>query len=330
MTNRSAIDSAIAKMKKEFGDRTVIRAGDQEIVPVNVISTGILSFDRALRCGGWPRGRIVEIYGWESSCKTGITLKTIAGVQAAGGQALFIDAERSLDLMWAERAYGVNPESLVVAEPETCEDAFSIIESFVREQIDIVVVDSVEGLVPKAEIDASYGESVMGVKGRLMSQGLRKLAQIVSASDSVVIFISQLRQKIGIVYGNPDVTTGGNGLKMWASVRVEAKKSQPIKEGDIEAGTKVRVKVIKSKVGPARDEAEFDHYYGKCECHAPGFDINADLLEAGVAAGVIEKAAANYSFAGERIATGRENAAKQFANVKLADAVRAAIRKAGA
>jgi recombination protein RecA len=330
MTQRSEIDAAIAKLKKDYGDRTVARVGDEEIVPVDAIPTGIFSLDRAFGCGGWPRGRICEIYGPESSSKSGVMLKSIATAQSMKLEAALVDAEQSADLIWAERAFGVQPEPLVMSQPETAEQAFGIIEGLVKAKIDLIVVDSVEGLVPRAEMEGDFGESQMGVKARIMSQALRKLKDPLANAQTALVFINQIREKVGVVFGSPEITTGGRALKFWASLRVDMRRTNKIKEGDSEVGIHLKARVVKNKVARPFGETEFDYYSGKCECHAEGFDLASDLLEAGIAAGVIVKEGNTYSFAGERLAVGRAAAAKQCENLKLADAVKAAVRKAGA
>ncbi|HET7754948.1 MAG TPA: recombinase RecA [Anaeromyxobacteraceae bacterium] len=300
-----ALTSAMGSIEKQFGKGSIMRLGENAEAPrMDVIPTGSIGLDVALGVGGYPRGRVVEIYGPESSGKTTLTLHAIAECQRAGGVAAFIDAEHALDVTYA-RKLGVGLADLLVSQPDTGEQALEIAEQLVRSgAIDLVVVDSVAALVPKAEIEGEMGDSHMGVQARLMSQALRKLASVVSRNKTTVVFINQIRMKIGVVFGNPETTTGGNALKYYASVRLDIRRTGQVKEGEQVVGSRTRVKVVKNKVAPPFREAEFDIRYGV------GIDRLAEAIDLGVERGVIEKSGAFYSFAAERMGQGREKAAE--------------------
>ena len=301
-----AIDLAFAQIEKQFGKGSIMRLGSKEaIVPIAVISTGAISFDAALGVGGVPRGRVVEIFGPESSGKTTIALQVIAQAQANGGMAAFVDAEHALDPGYAKKL-GVDVDNLLVSQPDYGEQALEIAEALVRSgAIDVLVVDSVAALVPKAELDGEMGDSHMGLQARLMSQALRKLTGIVSKSRTCLIFINQIREKIGVMFGNPETTTGGRALKFYSSVRIDIRRIAAIKEGDQVIGSRTKVKVVKNKVAAPFREAEFDILYGE------GISREGDLLDLAASHGVVEKSGAWFSYKGERIGQGRENA-RQF------------------
>ncbi|PYV82000.1 MAG: recombinase RecA [Acidobacteria bacterium] len=301
-----AIDLAFAQIEKQFGKGSIMRLGSKEaIVPIAVISTGAISFDGALGVGGFPRGRVVEIFGPESSGKTTIALQVVASAQAGGGMAAFVDAEHALDPGYAKKL-GVDVDNLLVSQPDYGEQALEITEQLVRSgAIDVLVVDSVAALVPKAELDGEMGDSHMGLQARLMSQALRKLTGTVSKSRTCLIFINQIREKIGVMFGNPETTTGGRALKFYASVRVDIRRIAAIKEGDVVVGSRTRVKVVKNKVAAPFRESEFDILYGE------GISREGDLLDLAVNQNILEKSGSWYSYKGERIGQGRENA-RQF------------------
>jgi recombination protein RecA len=297
-----AIDLALAQIEKQFGKGSIMRLGNKEaIVPISVISTGSISFDAALGVGGVPRGRVIEIFGPESSGKTTITLQIIAEAQKAGGMAAFVDAEHALDPQYAKKL-GVDVDNLLVSQPDYGEQALEITEALVRSgAIDVLVVDSVAALVPKAELDGEMGDSHMGLQARLMSQALRKLTGTVSKSRTSLIFINQIREKIGVMFGNPETTTGGRALKFYSSVRIDIRRIAAVKEGDVVVGSRTKIKVVKNKVAAPFREAEFDILYGE------GISREGDVLDLAVAQNVVEKSGAWYSYAGERIGQGREN-----------------------
>jgi len=295
--------AAISQIEKDHGKGAIMRLGSRDIlVPVSVIPSGCLSIDAALGVGGFPRGRVIEIYGPESGGKTTMTLHVIAEAQKLGGQAAFIDAEHALDPTYA-RKLGVDVDNLLVSQPDNGEQALEIAETLIRSGgVDIVVVDSVAALVPKAELEGDMGDPQMGLQARLMSQALRKLTGIVSKSRTCLIFINQIREKIGVMFGNPETTTGGRALKFYASMRVDIRRIQAIKEGDKVVGSRTRAKVVKNKVAAPFREAEFDIVYGE------GISREGDLIDLGVDKGVLEKSGTWISFGGERMGQGRENA----------------------
>lgn len=302
---QAALESALTQIEKAYGKGSVMKLGDGNAhMNVETIPTGSLSLDIALGVGGIPRGRIIEIYGPESSGKTTVALHMVAEAQKMGGIAAFIDAEHALDPAYAEKI-GVNINELYVSQPDNGEQALEITETMVRSgAIDIIIVDSVAALVPKGEIEGDMGDSHMGLQARLMSQGLRKLTGIVSKSNCIVIFINQLRDKIGVMFGSPETTTGGRALKFYASVRLDVRKVEQIKQGGELIGSKTRIKVVKNKVAPPFKEAEFDIMYGL------GISKEGDILDLGVASDVIDKGGAWYSYEGNKIGQGRENAKK--------------------
>jgi len=319
-----ALDIAVGQIEKQFGKGSIMRLGQRGAIgPVDVIPTGAISIDYALGIGGMPRGRVVEIYGPESSGKTTLALQVIAEAQKAGGMAAFVDAEHALDAQYAQKL-GVDVENLLVSQPDHGEQALEIVEVLIRSGgVDVVVVDSVAALVPKAEIDGEMGEAQMGLQARLMSQALRKLTGIVSKSKTCLIFINQLREKIGVMFGNPETTTGGRALKFYSSVRVDIRRIGAIKDGDTMVGGRTRVKIVKNKVAPPFREAEFDVMYGE------GISREGDLVDQGVERNIIEKSGTWFSYGGERLGQGRENA-KAFLkqNTEMAADIEAKLRKA--
>jgi recombination protein RecA len=299
---RRVIDLALAQMEKQFGKGAVLRLGSRQVIAVEVIPSGSLAVDAALGVGGFPRGRVVEIFGPESSGKTTLALQVIAEAQKRGGEAAFIDAEHALDAIYA-RKLGVDVDSLLVSQPDYGEQALEITAALVGSgAVDVVVVDSVAALVPKAELDGEMGDSHMGLQARLMSQALRKLTGVVARNNTCLIFINQIREKIGVMFGNPETTTGGRALKFYASVRVEVRRASSIKDGEQVIGSRTRIKVVKNKVAAPFREAEVDLIHGE------GISAEADLLDLGVAQGLIEKTGSWFSYQGERIGQGRDNA----------------------
>ena len=301
-----AIDLAMGQIEKQFGKGSIMRLGEGAVLPdVKSISTGALSLNIALGIGGVPRGRIVEIYGPESSGKTTLALHIAAEAQKVGGVAAFIDAEHALDVHYAKKL-GVNTDDLLISQPDTGEQALEIVEVLVRSgAIDVMIIDSVAALVPRAEIEGEMGDSHMGLQARLMSQALRKLTATISKSHCCVIFINQIRMKIGVMFGNPETTTGGNALKFYASVRMDIRRIASLKQGQDAIGNRTRVKIVKNKVAPPFKEAEFDIMYGT------GISREGDLVDLGVECNVVEKSGSWFSYGDERIGQGRENA-KQF------------------
>jgi len=319
---RKALSAALSQIEKQFGKGAVMRMGDVSAVKdVDVISTGSLTLDIALGIGGLPAGRIVEIYGPESSGKTTLALQAIAECQKKGGTAAFVDAEHALDPVYAEKL-GVNVDDLLVSQPDTGEQALEITDMLVRSgAVDLVVVDSVAALTPKAEIEGEMGDSHVGLQARLMSQALRKLTGNIKRSNTLVIFINQIRMKIGVMFGNPETTTGGNALKFYASVRMDIRRIGAVKKGDEVVGNQTRVKVVKNKMAPPFKQAEFEIMYGE------GTSREGEILDLGVAEGIVEKSGAWYSYQGERIGQGKENA-RQFLreHPEMAEEIEQAIR----
>jgi recombination protein RecA len=317
------LESAIAQIEKTYGKGSIMRLGNRDVlVPVSVISTGSISLDAALGVGGLPRGRVVEIYGPESGGKTTLTLHVIAEAQKLGGQAAFIDAEHALDPAYA-RKLGVDVDNLLVSQPDNGEQALEIAETLIRSNaVDIVVVDSVAALVPRAELEGDMGDPQMGLQARLMSQALRKLTAIVSKSRTCLIFINQIREKIGVMFGNPETTTGGRALKFYSSIRLDIRRIQSIKEGDRVIGSRTRGKVVKNKVAAPFREAEFDIIYGE------GISREGDLIDVGVEQGVLEKSGTWISFGADRLGQGRENARQLLKeNADIRNKLEAVLRK---
>ncbi len=319
-----ALDLAVAQIEKQFGKGAIMRLGSEEVLSdVPAISSGSLGLDIALGVGGFPRGRVVEIYGPEASGKTTLTLHAIAEAQRAGGATAFIDAEHALDITYA-RKLGVKTDELLIAQPDTGEQALEITETLVRSgALDLIVIDSVAALVPRAELEGEMGDAHMGLQARLMSQALRKLTATISKSQTTVIFINQIRMKIGVMFGNPETTTGGNALKFYASVRLDIRRIESIKEGQEVTGNRARVKVVKNKVAPPFKQAEFDILFNE------GISKAGEILDLGVDRGIVEKSGAWYSYKGERIGQGRDQA-RGFVkgNPALAKAIEEAIREA--
>ncbi|HLW80958.1 MAG TPA: recombinase RecA [Candidatus Acidoferrales bacterium] len=317
------LDAAVAQIEKQYGKGSIMRLGNKDVlVPVSVIPTGSISIDAALGVGGLPRGRVIEIYGPESGGKTTLTLHVIAEAQKMGGIAAFIDAEHALDPSYA-RKLGVDVDNLLVSQPDNGEQALEITEALIRSGgVDIVVIDSVAALVPKAELEGDMGDPQMGMQARLMSQALRKLTAIVSKSRTCLVFINQIREKIGVMFGNPETTTGGRALKFYSSIRLDIRRIQSIKEGDRVIGSRTRAKVVKNKVAAPFREAEFDILYGE------GVSREGDLLDLGVARNVLEKSGTWISFRGERLGQGRENARVFLReNTDIRNKIEAALRK---
>ena len=319
---RKALEIAMGQIEKEFGKGSVMKLGEYKGMNVESIPTGALSLDVALGIGGIPKGRIIEIFGPESSGKTTLALHMIAEAQKKGGEAAFIDAEHALDPVYAKNL-GVDIDNLIVSQPDTGEQGLEIAEALVRSgAIDIIVVDSVAALVPKAEIDGDMGDAHVGLQARLMSQALRKLAGVINKSNSVIVFINQLREKVGVMFGNPETTPGGRALKFYASVRLDIRRIESIKQDGNVIGNRVRVKVVKNKVAPPFREAEFDIIYGK------GISKSGNILDLAVSLDIINKSGAWFSYNGERIGQGRENAKSYLENnPKMMDEVETKVRK---
>ncbi len=302
---KEALEAAMLQIEKNYGKGSVMKLGEKSSMQIETLPTGALSLDYALGIGGLPKGRIIEIYGPESSGKTTVALHVIAEAQKRGGEVAFVDAEHALDPNYAKKL-GVNVEELIVSQPDTGEQALEIAEMLVRSNaIDVIVIDSVAALVPKSEIEGEMGDSHVGLHARLMSQALRKLAGVISRTNTIAIFINQLREKVGVIYGNPEVTTGGRALKFYSSVRLEVRKQELIKQGTEILGARTKVKVVKNKVAPPFKEAEFDIMYGE------GISKIGCILDIGAATGIIQKSGTWYNYEEERIGQGRENA-KQF------------------
>ena len=321
---KRALEVALSKIEKDFGKGSVMKLGDAaEKMNVEVISTGCLQLDMALGVGGLPRGRIIEIYGPESSGKTTVALHVVAEAQKAGGTAAFIDAEHALDPVYA-KALGVNVDNLLVSQPDTGEQALEIAEALVRSgAVDCIVIDSVAALVPRSEIEGEMGDSFVGLQARLMSQALRKLAGVLAKSNCVAIFINQLREKVGVMYGNPEVTTGGRALKFYASVRIDVRRIEHIKNGSELMGSRTRAKVVKNKIAPPFKEAEFDIMYGE------GISRFGELVDLGVKYNIVQKSGAWFSYGEMRLGQGRDNSKLTLkSNPELADEIEAKIRQA--
>ena len=321
LEKRKALEAAMGQIEKQFGKGSVMKLGEFKAMEVEAIPTGALSLDIALGIGGVPRGRIIEVFGPESSGKTTLALHVIAEAQKAGGEAAFIDAEHALDPVYAKKL-GVDIDNLIVSQPDTGEQALEITEALVRSgALDVIVVDSVAALVPKAEIDGDMGDSHIGLQARLMSQALRKLAGVINKSKCVVIFINQLREKVGVMFGNPETTAGGRALKYYASVRLDIRKIENIKQDGEVVGNRARVKVVKNKVAPPFREAEFDIVYGK------GISKEGNILDIAVNLDIVDKSGSWFSYDGERIGQGRENVKKYLSeNPEIMDEIEKKIR----
>jgi len=319
-----ALQAALAQIEKQFGKGSIMRLGEGEkIEDIQVVSTGSLGLDIALGVGGLPRGRVVEIYGPESSGKTTLTLQVIAEMQKIGGTCAFIDAEHALDIQYAQKL-GVNLQDLLISQPDTGEQALEIVDSLVRSgSIDLVVVDSVAALTPKAELEGEMGDSLPGLQARLMSQALRKLTATIKKTNTMVIFINQIRMKIGVMFGNPETTTGGNALKFYASVRLDIRRTGNIKKGEEVIGSETKVKVVKNKVAPPFKTAEFDILYGE------GISREGEIIDMGANARVVDKSGAWYAYNGEKIGQGKDNA-REFLreNAELAREIENKVREA--
>jgi len=325
MDRERAVEQAISQIEKQFGRGSIMKMGEERVIDIPAISTGSLALDIALGIGGVPRGRVLEVFGPESSGKTTLALHIAAEAQVKGGMVAFVDAEHALDVGYA-RKLGVDVDSLLVSQPDTGEQALDITEILVRSGgVDVLIVDSVAALVPRAEIEGDMGDSHMGLQARLMSQALRKLTGAISKSKTCVIFINQIRMKIGVMFGNPETTTGGNALKFYATQRLDIRRIGAIKEGDQVVGNRTRVKVVKNKIAPPFKEAEFDLIYGH------GISKEGDILDLGVSLGIVEKNGAWFSFGEERIGQGRQNVKRFLAeNTDIRDKIRQlVIEKSG-
>ena len=323
MDKGKAIESALLQIEKKFGKGSIMRLGEKPHEEVGAISTGCLSLDAAIGVGGFPRGRIIEVYGPESSGKTTLALQVVASAQRGGGVAAYIDAEHAMDPEYATKL-GVNIDDLLISQPDSGEQALEIAETLVRSNsVDVIVIDSVAALVPRAELDGEMGDSLPGLQARLMSQALRKLTAIVANSRTTFIFINQLREKIGVFFGSPETTTGGKALKFYASLRLDIRRIGAIKEGDSVVGNRTRVKVVKNKVAPPFSEAEFDIMYGE------GISREGDLLDLAVNNNVVEKSGAWFSYSGERLGQGRENVKNMLKeNTELTDRIEQDVKAA--
>lgn len=319
---KKALDLALSQIEKQFGKGSIMRLGEGAKLNLDIVPTGSLDLDIALGIGGLPKGRIVEIYGPESSGKTTVALHVIAEAQKLGGNAAFIDAEHALDPAYAERL-GVDVENLVISQPDTGEQALEITEALVRSgAIDVIIVDSVAALVPKAEIEGEMGDSHMGLQARLMSQALRKIAGAVNKSNTIIIFINQLREKIGVMFGNPETTTGGRALKFYSSIRMDIRRIDSIKQGDEILGNRTRIKVVKNKVAPPFKQAEFDIMYGT------GISKIGSILDVGVLAGVVNKSGSWYSYNDQKLGQGRENSKESLReNPEMAAEIERKVRE---
>lgn len=324
MSNKSkALDTAILQLEKKYGSGTIMRLGDNNALNVEAISTGSITLDCATGIGGFPRGRIIEVYGPESSGKTTLALHVVAEAQKLGGEAAFVDAEHALDPVYAKNL-GVDVDSLLVSQPDNGEQALEIVEALARSgALDVIIVDSVAALVPRAEIDGDMGDSHVGLQARLMSQALRKLAGVISKSNTIIIFINQLREKVGVVYGNPEVTTGGRALKFYASIRVDVRRIEQLKgSGGEFIGSRTRAKIVKNKVAPPFKTAEFDIMYGE------GISKVGEIVDLGVNYGIIKKSGAWFSYGETRLGQGRDNVKNLFKNDKaLSDEIEKQIRE---
>jgi recombination protein RecA len=319
-----ALQAALAQIEKQFGKGSIMRLGEGEVIEdIEVVSTGSLGLDIALGVGGLPRGRVVEIYGPESSGKTTLTLQVVAEMQKLGGTAAFIDAEHALDIQYAQKL-GVNLQDLLISQPDTGEQALEIVDSLVRSgAVDLVIIDSVAALTPKAELEGEMGDSLPGLQARLMSQALRKLTATIKKSNCMVIFINQIRMKIGVMFGSPETTTGGNALKFYSSVRLDIRRIGSIKKGEEIIGNETRVKVVKNKVAPPFKEAEFDILYGE------GISREGEIIDLGVAAKIVDKSGSWYAYGGEKIGQGKDNS-REFLreNPALAREIENKVREA--
>jgi recombination protein RecA len=318
-----ALQAALAQIEKQFGKGSIMRLGEGEVIEdIQVVSTGSLGLDIALGVGGLPRGRVVEIYGPESSGKTTLTLQVIAEMQKEGGTCAFIDAEHALDIQYAQKL-GVNLQELLISQPDTGEQALEIVDALVRSgSIDLIVIDSVAALTPKAELEGEMGDSLPGLQARLMSQALRKLTATIKKTNTMVIFINQIRMKIGVMFGNPETTTGGNALKFYASVRLDIRRTGSIKKGEEVIGSETKVKVVKNKVSPPFKTAEFDILYGE------GISREGEIIDMGVEARILDKSGAWYAYNGEKIGQGKDNA-REFLreNAELAREIENKVRE---